>query len=65
MSIPKNYTVPGKPPLFVSEADQDRCRASGAKKLPGVNRRLEFCDQCSWRGKGAGNLAMHRRSAHP
>ena len=64
MSIEGHYTIPGKPPLFVSEADQNRCRAKGAKTLSRSNRVYWQCDLCPKNGHGAANLTKHRKKAH-
>jgi ribosomal protein L37AE/L43A len=58
------YTIPGKPPLMVSEADQDRCRKTGAKTLSRSNRVYWKCDLCDRTGKGLSNLTIHRRKTH-
>lgn len=64
MPIDKNYTLPSKPAIYVTTADQDRCRKNGAKTLSATNRRLLFCDLCAWCGRGPGSLTKHKRAEH-
>jgi len=60
------HTIPGKPPVFVTIEDQDRCRLSGQRRNPParMNRRRWTCELCPKSGRGLGNLAQHRRKVH-
>lgn len=67
--IEKHYTIPGKPPVFVTLADQDRCRANGQKTISRTNRAyqgpcgvaLPDGSLCLFSCRGASNMAQHRR----
>jgi hypothetical protein len=64
-----HYTIPGKPPLFVTAAAQEAARKNGQKTIKRMNRSwqgpcgLLLADgtACAFTCRGAGNMAQHRR----